>query len=135
MAKTQKTLLLNDQLLRLADAQGKRTGASFTRIVTAAMLQYLFTHPDGPEQLWMEHAVALELGEITVGDLPAQRMNDLVAEEGGWIGSSEIPASGEVKELDPAQGKLYEEWRSISDTPCKDPVEKIIFNWGISRKR
>lgn len=70
VAKVQKSLLLNEDLVKLIDAQGKFTGASFTRIMTAAVIQYFFSDPIGPDTRWMECAVEIENGETKVGDLP-----------------------------------------------------------------
>jgi len=60
VAKTQKTFYLDDDLIRLLNAHAKRTGASFTRQVTAAVIQYLFSDPNGPLPRWMELAVELD---------------------------------------------------------------------------
>lgn len=60
MAKKQRSLLLDESLGRLIDAFQEGSGATFTRIVTAAILQYLLREPGGPDPLWMRFAVTLE---------------------------------------------------------------------------
>ena len=71
LSKTQKTFYLHDNLIRLLDFLQSRTGASFTRQVTAAVIQYLFSRPDGPDPLVMEASVKLENAELSFDDLPA----------------------------------------------------------------
>jgi len=85
MSKSQKTFLLNSQLLELVGKVSERTGANFTRIVTAALLQYIFDPalhpeegvPDGPIAAeWMTFAVRLERGDITLGSIPSNTLKD-----------------------------------------------------------
>ena len=85
MAKTQKTFLLNSELLELVDKVSERTGANFTRIVTAALLQYIFDPalhpeervPDGPIAAeWMTFAVRLERGDISLADIPNDTLKE-----------------------------------------------------------
>lgn len=130
MAKIQKSLMVNEDLIRLIEAHQRRTGASFTRVMTAAVMQYLFTQPEGPDALWMEHAVELELDEITVGDMPEQRINDLTANSYGEVGSSEIIPGSEPKEIPPEFGKMYRRWKKLVRRSSDDPVQKIIDHWG-----
>ena len=69
MAKVQKTFYLNEELDRVIDALTQGTGASFTKIVTASLIKYLFGDfllPRNQDQLWMRLAVALERGDLTL---------------------------------------------------------------------
>lgn len=73
MAKISKSLYLNDDLCRLMDAQQEHTGASFTRIVTAAILQYFFgNYTFGPSQFWLKLATRFERGDVTFERLPIE---------------------------------------------------------------
>jgi len=87
MAKTQKTFLLNPQLLELVDKVAERSGANFTKIVTAALLQYFFdycAHPEDagpivcPANEWMGRASRLDRGAITVADIPNEVLKEAV---------------------------------------------------------
>lgn len=79
MAKTQKTFYLNDDLGKLVAVIEQRSGASFTRIVTAALICYLFegfkdsepASPDSPNTDWMSLAMDLERGKVTVDNIPS----------------------------------------------------------------
>jgi len=66
MAKVQKTFYLNDDLERVVDALSSSTGASFTKIVTAALIRYILGDFPTPDPEWMKQAVALERGEISL---------------------------------------------------------------------
>ena len=81
LSKTQKTFYLDDDLISLLDLLQKRTGASFTRQVTAAVLQYLFERPEGPDPSWMELAVGLDDGNLSIDDVLQDRESAASAEE------------------------------------------------------
>ena len=68
MAKVQKTIMVPEELHRLACEFEIRTGANFTRIVTAALIEYLVAGLP-PRHDWMIYAVALERGEKTLADI------------------------------------------------------------------
>ena len=70
MAKRQKTFYLNDEICEMIEAHEAATGASFTKIITAAILKYFFSTPPGPHQHWMSQAVALEKGQCSLADIP-----------------------------------------------------------------
>ncbi len=78
MAKTQKTFYLNDDLGKLVTILEQKSGASFTRIVSAALVRYLFEGFDepsphatlGPQSLWMRIAVMMERGDMAAEDIP-----------------------------------------------------------------
>ena len=75
--KTQKGFHLDNELLARFAALEELHGASFTRLMSAAALQYLFANPDGPDTIWMQAAVAMNNGKLTLADLPGwlQRHN------------------------------------------------------------
>ena len=133
MAKMQKTVMVPEDLYRLLQSCEKQSGASFTRITVAALLQYLFTRSEGPDPLWMEYAVSLELGEIGVGDMPKQRMQEAVADGAGDVGSSRITETGKAKEVDSHARRRWSQWRKITRRPGDDDVQKIIDHWGEQR--
>lgn len=78
MAKTQKTFYLDDNLAGLIDEYQAATGVPFTRVITSAILSYLFDglqNPDplapvGPDPTWMTVAWRLERGDVTLDELP-----------------------------------------------------------------
>ena len=133
MAKVQKTVMVPEDLYRLVQSFEKQTGASFTRITIAALLQYLFTRPEGPDPLWMEHAVSLELGEVQVGDMSAKRMNDLSADTYGQVGSTEVGPGAKVKEVDSDTRRSWSRWKKIAKHPGDDPLQTIIDFWLTQR--
>jgi hypothetical protein len=69
MAKVSKSLYLNDQLSQVVDAVSESTGATFTKIVTASLIQYLFGDLEPPSPSWMRLAMALERGDSTVPEI------------------------------------------------------------------
>lgn len=87
MPKKQKTFYLNEELSKLVDAYVASTGASFTKIVTAALLQYFF-ESTRPDPRWMKVAVGLERGDIELGKLPL-----LVAEARKYEAEQELDLS------------------------------------------
>lgn len=65
MAKVQKTFYLNEELDQLIDAASHTTGASFTKIITAALISYfLRDYPGPPKPESMKLAVSLEKGDL-----------------------------------------------------------------------
>lgn len=80
VGKAQKSLLINEDLVRLLDLMQKRTGASFTRQVTASVLQYLFDRPEGPDPYWMELAVGLDDGTLDLDGIIGERESAAEAE-------------------------------------------------------
>ena|GEM_PF-7086972 len=135
VAKTQRSFYLNDDLSRLLEAHSKATGASFTRMMTAAVLKYLFTHPSGPGSEWMEHAVSLELGEITVGDMPHQRANLVTAE--GLRDSTILHDDPQeiAEDRSTRLRKMHASFTNMMRRSGDDPVQKIIDHWTEARKR
>jgi len=78
MTKRQKNALLDDGVCDVVDHLQRLSGATFPRIVTAALLKYAFgglqppDPPDGtnPESIWMQIAVDIERGDFTVDEIP-----------------------------------------------------------------
>ncbi len=93
VAKVQKTIMVHEDLYRVIEAIEAKSGASFPRIVTAALLQHVlqtFANPEvdqphGPESTWMNAAVLLERGEVSVADLPGQLLRESVQGRERWI--------------------------------------------------
>ena len=81
MAKKQRSLLLDENLARLVDAYQQITGATFTRVIAAALIQYLLDRASGPDSRWMRFAVALERGDVTLPDISLQNAEQKVAEK------------------------------------------------------
>ena len=78
MGKKQKNAFLDEGLLKVLDHIEKLSGASFSRTVTASLLEYVFgslipgdpdPHPDSMH-MWMRLAVEVEKGEISIEDIP-----------------------------------------------------------------
>jgi len=74
MGKKQRSLLIDEDLWRIIDAWQGATGATITRIMTAAVIDYFFEHLTEPDQVWMRLAVALERGELSVPDLETEAL-------------------------------------------------------------
>ena len=72
VAKTQKTFYLNDDLAQVVDTVATSTGASFTKIVTAALIENLLGGGGPPSPRWMRLATALERGDMTIADVLLQ---------------------------------------------------------------
>lgn len=70
VAKKQVNAWMDESLLRLLQEAPGTTGATMTRIVSAALLQHIFSYPHGPAMRWMRAAIAVEQGEISVGEVP-----------------------------------------------------------------
>lgn len=78
MPKIQKSFMVQEDLYRLIEAVESRSGANFTRIVTAALLSYLFRafeEPEqgmsrGPDPLWLQMVVGVDRGDVEIGDIP-----------------------------------------------------------------
>lgn len=66
VSKRQKNVQLEDSLCDFVDEMQQLTGATYSRIVTAALLHYFFDEPWGRDPIWMQLAVALERGDVTL---------------------------------------------------------------------
>lgn len=86
VAKVQKSLMLAEDLHRLVQVVEEKSGASFTRIMTAGVLSYLFNsfqnpvkgQAHGPDPTWMRTAVLLERGDLSVRDLALALLDNLI---------------------------------------------------------
>ena len=130
MAKSQKTFYLNDDLTRLLDHISKRSGASFTRLVTAALLSYVFETPEGPADLWMQYAVSLDLGELSVGDIPKYRQEDHTCEALSRRSDREHEVTGQEDTAIAEHRRAWSRWKRITEADGDDPVEKIMRYWA-----
>ncbi len=138
MAKVNKSMLLNEGLIRLIDSIQQKTGVSFTRVMTASVLQYLFHDTYGPERRWMEAAVAVERGEINVGEagkwLAQRHLKELeqqrqLAKEDAEIGCPASPE--EIKELGEGMSIATNEiigWEKILSL-ADDPIDAVLTFW------
>ena len=82
MSRVQKSMMVPDDLYRLIQTIEEKSGATFTRILTAALIAYLFEdmknaglHDDlgttpGPDHVWVRLAVLIERGDLEVADIP-----------------------------------------------------------------
>ncbi len=125
MAKKQINAWIDDAIVRLVQEAPGTTGATMTRHVQAALLQYLFSFPHGPSERWMRAALAVEEGRITVGEVPL------------WLARTERDAlKAELDRIDQAieAGQYDSQFRN-------DPIYKEIerqyrdaaareFAWG-----
>ncbi|MEK6674657.1 MAG: hypothetical protein AABZ47_03270 [Planctomycetota bacterium] len=94
MAKKQRSLLLDDRLSQLIDAMQLGSGATFTRIVSAALLQFIFDDSPGSDARWIRFAVQLERGDITITDIPVLLSAERVhynEDTWGRLGGAEQP--------------------------------------------
>ena len=86
MATVSKSFMLNHGLSEVLDAYSASTGVSFTKIVTAALLNYLFNKLDepehmqryGPDSTWMEVAWRLDRGDVSIDQVPMKIVDDLI---------------------------------------------------------
>ncbi len=93
VAKKQKNALLDEGVCELVDILQKLSGATFPRIVTAALMQYIFdglqdADPDnlpGPDPLWMNIAVRIERGELSVDDVPSALLDAAIEGKAYWV--------------------------------------------------
>ncbi len=143
MAKQQRTTHLPGELFRLTEAFEARSGAKFNRQVLAALLQYFFTHPEGPDPQWMHWAVAIERGELTVGDMPKQRqkigtldetrIGALHADDPDVPGRS-IFSQGERDEMR-SWKRTAEQFQLMMECEGDDPIARIIAYWASLDRR
>lgn len=132
VGKSQKTVYLDDDLISLLQAQSKASGASLTRMITAAVIQYLFTNPDGPIPYWMEFAVSLELADIDVGMIPRQRKSDSIADE---LARREMYPGIEELDIPDNSVEMDAKWRKHCGAVKDDPIPRIIAAWTDMRKK
>jgi hypothetical protein len=94
MPKIQKNFLIPEELAALTDRISELTGANFTKIATAALLQYIFDpaldpdervpdRPIAPE--WMTFAVRLDRGDITLADIPSDVLKEAALRTEYWL--------------------------------------------------
>lgn len=138
MAKVQKGLLLNEELAQLIDAIANTTGASFTKIVTAALVQHLLGDLGPPRPRWMRLAVALEHGDLdlrgvlhTIQDekLADCEANLEYARRCKWneaITDTHLAWCDDARSM--RMGRTLE-LRKILDDLSSDPLEAIIARW------
>jgi len=126
LAKVQKNAQLDTDLCDVLDDLQGFTGATHSRIVTAAILKYLFSPLQPPpsltgftdERIWMKLAVELESGDFTIYEIPS-RILDRSLE------LSELA----IAELDRQSSKEAKE-RSLQWTALRGAVAKLKRRWN-----
>jgi len=87
MPKKQKNVLLDEQLCDLLEDLQSAQGATYPRILTAAILNYLFNNCASDESCvgpvsidpgWMGLALSIERGEISALDIPMHIMDSVI---------------------------------------------------------
>jgi hypothetical protein len=129
MAKVQKTFYLNEELNQLIEAITESTGASFTKIVTAALIQHLLGKLDRPDPRWMRLCHALETGTLTLPEVLVRIGDDASAESKEkldnapnrqfWVNPKKHP--GDVNDT-------YTAW-------CRERYEMHLGEWRERRKQ
>ncbi len=71
-ARSQKTFFMPSALCQLAAECERVSGISFTRQVTAAMIEYYFSTRRGPDPTLMKYVVGLEQGLVDVFEIPVR---------------------------------------------------------------
>lgn len=70
VGKVQKSIQFPQDLFKLVEELEHRYGAKVNRQALAAFLQFLLSHPDGPDTFWVRMAVGVEKGQIQIADVP-----------------------------------------------------------------
>lgn len=139
LAKKQRTIQLPEEVFRLADAIEARTGARFNRQMLAALLQYYFTSADGPDPLWMKHAVAIEKGDASVGDMPERRVTDFAHRLRFEADSSNrgkmVESYGGVVDSDPIHYRTnvkheQNQFMELAKRGETEPIDNITNRWA-----
>ena len=121
MPKIQKSFMVNEDLYQLVEALEHKSGASFTRIVTAALFSYMFrTFQDpregefhGADPLWIELVVSVEKGVRTVADLPLDLLDGWIIMRQRWLAELAEEDSTKNKEKIDALAKELKKVRTI----------------------
>ena len=147
MAKAQKTMMVPEDLYKLIASQERTKGATFTRQAVAALLAYFFTEPDGPDPLWMEAVVAVENGDLKIGQVPQWYAKNKFAETNARIAQCESDMRSEDPAIaDPADmlrkrlvtwdkakwSALVRLWSDIENS-ANDTVDGLIARWYSAR--
>ena len=85
MAKVNKSMLLPEQLNAQLQDHEQRTGATFTRQAIAALLQYLYSRADGPDPRWMEFAIALDRGKLSLEQVYNRYLDQELEWTAEWV--------------------------------------------------
>jgi len=88
--KKQINVTVDEDLYNLVHKFEEVTGMTSTRFVTACILKFLFdgfrnvglpSHGPAPDFSWVNFAMGLERGQLTVGDVPEAVLKSLVAQD------------------------------------------------------
>lgn len=138
MAKQQRSTQLPPDIFRLTDDAESATGAKFNRQVLAALLKYFCSKPDATNRRWMEAAVAVEKGQIGVGDvgliiarenrvsaqLALQALTDRMSSAGHPAETIE-KCTGEQRKAVVDAALVEQTWQAIFDSD-EDPIKALI---------
>jgi len=140
MAKAQKTVMVPEDLYRVAQKIEEATGASFTRTVTAALIQYLFQDACGPDPVWMRLAVALERGDVTVPELRRAAIEheiktaEMMLGVGLKVDEDERDRAFRINEgrVKMAQNDMrnYQNTAAYCEATGADPMERLLQTFG-----
>jgi len=137
MGKVQKSLMLPEELHRIVQTLEDKQGASFTRIMTAALLQYLFhryiqeesSPGGGPEQGWMKLAIFVERGTYTVREIPEFLITNNIVSAEAMVSFHEKDSAEAKAERQRQRVKTFKEMKRSWDNAveqCGDKIEAII---------
>ncbi len=128
MAKVQKTFLIPEELAAIIDKIIERSGSNFTKIATAALLQYLFDHCEHPEDhgpivcpasQWMSRVLEIERGKYNVADIPLRVLEESVysakvfLEPPGGPGAEWKPGAEDwAKKVLPSRKEALRDWKN-----------------------
>ncbi len=137
MGKKQRSLLLDEDLTVVIDAVQSSSGATFTRLMTAAVIKHLFDKPH-PEPYWMSLAVALERGDLQVSDIPLKVANDRIATLEAELALFKETGNPDIDwYIADRQSSLQEAKESKAHWEAamsgeSDPINAVLTHFGVS---
>ena len=142
MAKKQRTIQLPEEIFAITDVIEEKAGTKFNRLILAAMLQYLFSDVNGPATGWMELAVRLEKGAISLRDVPLEHADVqlLVAQvNAGAVREAVEKKKRPAQDLEEAERELADvrlrikHWEHVVGPEGADAVPHLVASqqpWG-----
>jgi hypothetical protein len=135
MAKKQRTIQLPGDILLLADAYEERTGVRFNRQLLAALIQYFFSDPRGPDPLAMQAAVKVETGDLPFDDVATW----LTGQRGisALIRAQKAPDNPKMPDRTVAvrdmhnQESMQQQWRNIARIGNGSLVGGLVKLWQL----
>jgi len=134
MAKTQKNFYLNPELSELINDVSRKTGISFTKIVTAALIRYLIRDFPERDALSMELAMDLESGAKSLPEVFVKNLESRVRELDRKMAVATARESGayehrtETAELEFLSGPVRHWAETISEVleGSENPLAEVI---------